>query len=203
MAGTSPETNGVNSWKGTIFYAFVRAHSNQGCWKPFWMCWGGVWVFTPFPPLPTWSKTKLPLPGPAYSSIQDALTEQLLWARGLGEMDERKVHSYVLFVENEPNDNYSKNTQVLDSLSIWSVHAKYTALWVRFLGWNYILLYHECMTLDKLPNFWLPQFSQDINSPNFMILFILSIWCPAHRKHSIKLRDVEKGEDSPQASSTW
>ena len=145
--------NGVNSWKGTIFYAFVRAHSNQGCWKPFWMCWGGVWVFTPFPPLPTWSKTKLPLPGPAYSSIQDALIEQLLWARGLGEMDERKVHSYVLFVENEPNDNYSKNTQVLDSLSPYdqcmqSTQPYESDFWVETISYSImsVWLWTSCLT---------------------------------------------------------
>ena len=137
---------------------------------------------------------------PSKTHLQNSHCEQGVlgrWIRG------KYIPMHFLWNTSPMIKNHSKNTQILDSLSIWSVHAKYTALWTRFLGWNYILLYLECMTLDKLPNFWLPQFSHGINSPNFMILFILSIWCPAHRKHSIKLRDVEKGEGNPQARSTW
>lgn len=189
-----------SSWKGTISYASVRVHSNQGCWKPFWRYQGGVWVFNPFPPPPTCSKTGLPLPGPPHSSIQDAFIEQLLWARGIREMDERNAHCYVLAEANQPWDKESWWEEHPDlGLSVWPAQAKHMG---QIFGLKF---YHssslEWICLDKLSNFWLPQFPQTINSPNFIGL--LSIRQPAQRKHSIKVRGEEKGEDNPKDSSTW
>lgn len=46
--------------------------------------------------------------------------------------------------------------------------------------------------MDKLPKFLLPQIPEDVNSFSFMGL--LSTWCPAHRKHSIKVRDEGEGK---------
>ena len=71
----------------------------------------GVWVFTPFPPLPTWSKTKLPLPGPATHlfkmHLQSSYCEQGVLGRW---MSGKHIPMLFLWKTSPVIKNHSKNT---------------------------------------------------------------------------------------------